>query len=147
MVLVIKNLPASAEDLRGVGSIPGSGRSPGGGHGNPFQYSCLEKTMDRGAWPAPVHRVAKSWKWLKRLSMHACTVAKPTHFRLEFAWSLSISLLAAYHANPFIQDISSKQHMVGLKLNQFKWDDLHRIWKVFNFYLSHLFYVPSLTLS
>ena len=147
MTLVIKNLPASAEDLRGVGSIPGSGRSPGGGHGDPLQHSCLEKPRDGGAWRAPVHRAAKSCKWPKRLSTHARTVAKPTHSRLEFAWSLSISLLAAYHANPFIQDISSKQHMVGLKLNQFKWDDLYRIWKVFNFYLSHLFYVPSLTLS
>ena len=45
-----KNPPANADDVRDVGSIPGLGRSPGGGHGNPFQYSCLEKSMDRGAW-------------------------------------------------------------------------------------------------
>ena len=51
MVLVVKNLPASAGDIRDVGSVPGSGRSPGGGHGNPLQYySYLENTMDRGAW-------------------------------------------------------------------------------------------------
>ena len=49
-VLVVKNLPANAGDVRGVGSIPGSGRSPGGGNGNPFQYSCLKKPMDKGAW-------------------------------------------------------------------------------------------------
>ena len=60
MVLVVKNLPASAGDIREVGSIPGLGRSPGGGHGNPLQYSCLEKPMDRGAWQAAVHRVTKS---------------------------------------------------------------------------------------
>ena len=49
MALVVKNPPASAEDIGDVGSIPGSGRSPGGGHGNPLQYSCPENPMDRGA--------------------------------------------------------------------------------------------------
>ena len=60
MVLVVKNLPANAGDIRDMGSIPGSGRSPGGGHGNPLQYFCLENPMDRGAWWATVHGVAKS---------------------------------------------------------------------------------------
>ena len=46
---VVKNLPANAEDIRDAGSIPGLGRSPGGGHGNPLQYSCLEDSIDRGA--------------------------------------------------------------------------------------------------
>ena len=50
--------------------IPGSGRSPGGGHGNPLQYSCLENPMDRGAWQDTVHSVTKSQTQLKRLSMH-----------------------------------------------------------------------------
>ena len=53
------------------GLIPGSGRSNGGGHGNPLQYSCLENPTDRGAWRALVHRVTKSWTWLKQLSRHA----------------------------------------------------------------------------
>ena len=57
---MVKNLPTSARDIRDVGSIPGSGRSPGGGRGNPLQYSCLENPMDRGAWQATVRRVAKS---------------------------------------------------------------------------------------
>ena len=48
--LVVKNLPANAGDTKDVGLIPGSGRSPGGGHGNPFQYSCLENPMYKGAW-------------------------------------------------------------------------------------------------
>ena len=61
MVLVVKNLPANAGDVRDTGLIPESGRSPGGGHGNPLQYSCLENPMDRGAWQAIVHRVPKSW--------------------------------------------------------------------------------------
>ena len=54
---VVKNLPANAKD---TGSIPGLGRSPGGGYGNPLQYSCLETLMDRGAWQATVHRVTKT---------------------------------------------------------------------------------------
>ena len=57
-------------DLRGTGLIPGSGRSPGGGRGNPLQYFCLENPLDRGAWRATVHGVANSWTRLKRLIMH-----------------------------------------------------------------------------
>ena len=64
------NLPASAGDMRDLGSIPGSGRSPGLGHNNPLQYSCLENPTDRGAWWAIVHRVAKSLTSLKQLSTH-----------------------------------------------------------------------------
>ena len=61
VALVVKNPPANAEDKRDTGSIPGLGRSPGGGHGNPLQYSCLENPIDRGAWWAIVHihRVAE----------------------------------------------------------------------------------------
>ena len=66
-----KTLPANTEDVRDLGSVPGSGRSPGGGHGNPLQYSCLENPMDRGAWRAVVRGVAKSRSRLKRLSTHA----------------------------------------------------------------------------
>ena len=54
---MVKNLPANAGDIGDVGSIPESERSPGGGNGNPLQYSCLENTMDREAWRATVHRV------------------------------------------------------------------------------------------
>ena len=57
---VVKNLPAHAGDLRDAGLIPGSGRSPGEGNGNPLQYSCLENPMDRGAWRATVHRDTES---------------------------------------------------------------------------------------
>ena len=60
MVLVVKNSPPSTGDVRDMGSIPGLGRSPGGGHGNPLQYSCLENPMDRGSSQATVPRVAKS---------------------------------------------------------------------------------------
>ena len=60
MAQVVKNLPAKAGDTRDAGSIPGLERSPGEGTGNPLQYSCLENSMDRGAWPGPVHGAAKS---------------------------------------------------------------------------------------
>ena len=59
VVLVVKSLPAKAGDIRDVSSMPGLGRSPGGGHGNPLQYSCLENPMDRGAWGTTVHRVTQ----------------------------------------------------------------------------------------
>ena len=65
VVLVIKNPPANARNIRDVGSIPGLGRSPGGRHDNPLHYSCLENPMDRGAWWAKVHKVAKSQIRLK----------------------------------------------------------------------------------
>ena len=70
VALVVKNLPASAGDIRDTGSIPGSGRSPGGGHCSPLQYSCLENPMDREAC---VHEVTESWTQLKRLSIHTHT--------------------------------------------------------------------------
>ena len=59
---MVKNPPANAGDTEHAGSIPGLGRSPGGGHSNPLQYSCLENPMDRRAWRATVNEVAKSQK-------------------------------------------------------------------------------------
>ena len=65
---MVKNPPANAGDTTDASFIPrvlttGSGKSPGGGHGNPLQYFCLENPMDRGAWQAVVHRVAQSWTY------------------------------------------------------------------------------------
>ena len=57
---MVKNLPANAGDIRDAGLIPGLGRSPGGGHGKPLQYSCLRNPMDRGAWRATAHGVTKN---------------------------------------------------------------------------------------
>ena len=70
---MVKNPSANAGDERDTSSIPESGRSPGGGHDNPLQYSGLGNAMDRGAWRATVHGVAKSQTCVKRLSMHAHT--------------------------------------------------------------------------
>ena len=68
---MVKNPPANAGGIRDVGLIAGLGRSPGGGHGNPLQYSCLENPIDIGAWWATVHRVALSRTHLKGLSTQA----------------------------------------------------------------------------
>ena len=68
--LLVKNLLINT---RGTGSIPGLGRSPGGGHGNLLQYSCLENPMNREAWWTTTHRVTKSQTQLKQLNMHTCT--------------------------------------------------------------------------
>ena len=75
---VVKNPSASAGEVRDTGSIPRSGRSPGGGYGNPLQYSCLENPMDRGAWQATVHRVAKrvGHKWSELACTHAYGVLR-----------------------------------------------------------------------
>ena len=73
VVLVVKNPPTKAADVKDIGLIPGLGRYRGGGHGNPLQYSCLENPMDREAWQATVHRVTKSRTRLKPLSTHTHT--------------------------------------------------------------------------
>ena len=67
---VVKNLPANARDTRDVGLIPGSGKSPEGEHDSPLQYSCLENSMDRGAWWATVHGVTKESDTTEQLRTH-----------------------------------------------------------------------------
>ena len=79
-----------------VGSIPGSGRSPGEGNGNPLQYSCLESPMDRGVWEATVHRVPNSWTRLKWLNMPACMPTYSDFSRLSQVISL-FKFLLRYH--------------------------------------------------
>ena len=68
MKLVVKNPPADAGDIRDTGLIPGLARFPGGGNGKLLQYSCLKNPMDRETWWVTVHRVAKSWTWLRQFS-------------------------------------------------------------------------------
>ena len=73
-------------DVRDADLLPRSWRSPGGGHGNPLQYSCLENPVDRGAWWVPVHGVITSQTWLKQLSMHS----QYHHRKKEKKWSSSV---------------------------------------------------------
>ena len=89
MALLVKNPSANVGDIREVGSIPESGRSPGGGHGNPLQYSCLENPMDRGAWQDTVHEVAESQTRLKRLSKQDASYrGLSSCLDGEYIWSL-----------------------------------------------------------
>ena len=88
---MVKNLPANAGEARDTGSISGLGKSPGGGHGNLSQYSCLENSMDRGAWRAIVHGVAESQLWLNSLSLslshtHTHTHPRDTNSSVGVAW-------------------------------------------------------------
>ena len=87
---MLKNPLANARDIRDASLIPGLGKSPGGGHGNPLQYSCLENPMDRGAWWATVHGASQSWMRLKRPSIHTCTrqATHPSEITSEDAGSL-----------------------------------------------------------
>ena len=111
MALVVKTLPAHAGD---VGSIPGLGRSPGGGHSNPVQYSFLKNPMDRGAWWAAVHRVAKesdmteaTWHGRGELGTHDSSSRglPPTPSRVS-AWPVSL------HPNPF-----AMSHILVIKIS------------------------------
>ena len=116
MVLAVKNPPANAGDARNMSLIAGWGRSAGGGHGNPLQYSCLENLLYRGAWQAIVGRVTKSWTWLKQLSICMCIHAHAhvyththTHkvIRVGF-WSNKVSVLVRDTAD-FPGDTSGKE--------------------------------------
>ena len=110
MSLMVKNPPANAGDIRDASSVPGYGRSPGGGHGNLLQYSCLENPMDRGAWQAPVHRFTKSWTPLRQVSMHAyicpLSLKSPSHPPTPphpFKWSQSTRLSSQCHTATSLQ--------------------------------------------
>ena len=98
VALVVKNPPANAEAARDTGSISSSGRSPGEGHGNPLQYSCLEYLMERGTWWATVHRVTRSRTQLKRLGMHTHTETQYT----GFCWAISRQKRHQHNKNRFV---------------------------------------------
>ena len=108
---MVKNPPAKARYARDVGSIPGSGRSPGGGHGNPLHCSCLENPMDRGTWQAAVHGVTKRWAHLSMRALHSlgCSSLRRTaeHFRCQHSY-LRALLSLSIETHPVSQtEISS----------------------------------------
>ena len=88
VVLMVKNPPARAGDM---GSIPGLGRFPREGNGNPLQYSCLENPMDRGAWRASVHGVTKSRKRLSDFT-HTLTCAGAHGVKMGYSWSFPMHI-------------------------------------------------------
>ena len=77
-----KESTCSAGATRDMDSIPGSGRSPGGGYGNPLHYSCLKNPRDKGSWLTTVHTVAKGWTRVKQLSLHALLIEKYLHSKI-----------------------------------------------------------------
>ena len=83
VALAVRNLPANAGDTRDAGSIPGLGRSPGRGNGNPFQYSCWENSTNRGTWRATVHGIAKSQTRLKTRTHRHRLMAVPSYFNVS----------------------------------------------------------------
>ena len=103
---MVKNPPANAGCIKDMGLIPESERSPGGGHGNPLQYSCPEDLLDRGAWWVTVHRVAESWTLLKWLSTQ--THKSNTPYLLCFVLKLMIQrfLLNQYKVHKELKALS-----------------------------------------
>ena len=112
---MVKSPPANAGDTRNSGSIPGSRRASGGGHGNPLQYSCLENSMDRGAWRAIVHGAAKSQalKWLSThhvLSTYSVPDTVPFcrhHFIFTTSWTVA-------RQAPLSMEFSRQEYWNGL---------------------------------
>ena len=110
LALMVKNLSANAGDKRDVGSVPGSERSPEGGHGNQHRYSCLENSMDRGAWQATVHSSVcgplsptskpTTVHWILLLSSHSSYSSLVT-----FSWLMSPAFKDAYYFTGCIQII------------------------------------------
>ena len=129
---VVKNLPASEREVGDTGSIPGSGRFPEGGHGNPLQYSCLENCMDRGAWSAAVCGVTESRTWLSRWAcMHTKIFFLSIFFQPDFfdenfifVWMYSLTyLMQIIITNFFTGSCNSKNTFIilfPLILTQYK---------------------------
>ena len=120
MVLMVKNTPAIAGEVRDTGSIPGSGRSPGKEHGNALQYSCLENPKDRGARQDVVHRVAKSSMWL--YGCESWTVKKAEGRRIDafelWCWRrlLRVPWTAGRSNQSILKELSPGCSLEGLML-------------------------------
>ena len=97
---MVKNLPASAGDIRDVGSVPGLGGSSGGGHGSLLQYSGLENPMDRGAWKSTVHRVTKSHTHVSNLTCtQAYTALEHNDYKCKFEINFNINIKILFLLN------------------------------------------------
>ena len=95
VVLVVKNPSARAGDVRDMGSTPGSGRSPGGGNGNPLQYSCLENPIDRGTWRTTVHEVTVGQDWSDLAHTHCMCLGE----HQAQSWALWLRLVTLQSPN------------------------------------------------
>ena len=137
---MVKNFPANAGDIRDTdsGSVPGSGRSPGGGQGNPLQYSCLENPIDRGAWRATVHRVTKSQTQLK--CIHEC-ICKYTNLHVGQnykIWSDFLDYFSQnFYSDAFCLILDCHHHLRNESFNTFYsskyywWSVLTKMYSIF----------------
>ena len=112
---VVKNQPASTGDIRDVSSMPGSGRSLGGGHGNPLQYSCLENPKDRGAWLATVHGITKNQTLLRDLA-HNNIGTSPWWKLYMFLWRRALQIPYERLPNEFLEPRSLSNGSLPLEL-------------------------------
>ena len=133
MVLVVKNLPANVGDIKDIGSVPGLGRSPGGGHGNLLQHSCLENPMDRRAWQATVHRISENLTRPKWLCTHTFIGSQTNGIKLFnilcYVLICCVNLLITYflsyllnikqHKNTVLWRFSSPTHSNHLDWNKY----------------------------
>ena len=110
MAQALKDPPANVGDIRDMNLIPVLGRSPGTGHGNILQYSCLENPMDRGAWWATVHRVSKSWKQLKQFSTHTWKICC-MKYHIYIASLTPNSKQTHVHKKHIYQSMHTNKHM------------------------------------
>ena len=113
----------NTEDAGDVSSIPVPGRSPGGGNAYPLQYSCLENSMDREAWRVSVHRVTKSWTWLKWLSTHTHT-RKPCLI-LSHALTLCLWKIVIFYLGFIFQRNFSKRHIFFFFIRKKKHENIY----------------------
>ena len=125
VAVVVKNPAANIRDIGDMGLISGLGRSLGGGHGHPLQFSCLGNSMDRRAWRATVRRVAKSWTQMKQLGMctHICMcvhghVCKLGLENIEDNKDLSITLI---QKQKHLANKNVSTHLQALKCSEFEW--------------------------
>ena len=115
--VVVKNLPANARDVRDLDFIPGSRRSPGGGHGNPFQYSCLGNPKDRGAWLATVHGFTKKQTLLSDLAHSNIGTSLWWKFCM-FLWRRALQIPYERLPNEFLEPRSLSNGSLPLELIQ-----------------------------
>ena len=116
---LVKNLPANTGDTRNAGSIPGLGRSPGGGNGNPLQYSCLGNPTDRGAWRAAVHGVSKSWKQLSDWAHTCWTDSQGLGIPSSFSHSFPLAFIYSYIGTKWVKYLFSPLKCMLLKHKEF----------------------------
>ena len=152
MALVVKNPSANSGDIREVGSISGSGRSPGTGHNNPLQYSCLENPMDRGAWQATDHgdrkRVRHDWSDLA--CMHACCLTQCSLFcflKFPKLKNKAIRCLASLEKSKDLTVVGLHSHAPVLGWRNSSWCSLFLVHMFFPvYYALHLVIFPLASL-